>query len=196
MSARRRLALLAAEAFSVGIGLAVTWTRGPGTAYHRVLALVLDALYPRLDPLHSVLAVKARGSEMLFRVLVSDARHVVSVHAADITLGMVITLTLYAATHPLRRRDAGCWVRALLGATLVVGCVHVVTFMGFTQELLRGAQGATLSGDPIYAAIVRYDVLFENGGGVLIAVAVWVPWGVRWGRSVLRDESGGGDPTA
>ena len=189
MSARRRLALLATEAAVAGVALAATWTRGVGAVYHRVLAGLLDAAYPRVDPLDSVLAVRARGAEMLFRVVVGGARRVVSVQATDVTLGMVLTLTLFVATHPVTRRRLRRWLGALATAVGIVTLVHAGTFVAFTQELLRAARGADVSRDAAFAAIVRYDVFFENGGGVLLAVAVWLPWGLRWVRDVTAADT-------
>ncbi len=58
---------------------------GASAGYHRVLAAVLDPLYPKIDPSGAVKHVDAHSGEFLFRIRTGSARSTLHIAAPDVT---------------------------------------------------------------------------------------------------------------
>jgi len=150
--------------------------RGLSALYHRLLAQVLDAICPTLDPTGTVARVVADGHDLLFRLVLGADRVTLRVNATDITSNTAMLIALYLASPIRRWKRFAVWMFCALVALFAV---HVVTAVTVSQEALM-SNPRVMAGSPFtraqVVAVPRYNVFYEEMGMYLIVLLMWFPY--------------------
>ncbi len=160
---------------------------GVAHGYYRLVAAVLDAVYPGLDPAGAVTGVAARGDELGVGLLVGANRQVLSLNATDITSNAALLFSMFLAS-PIRRRERAFLV-VFTASAVILFLVHVFTAMMLIQKAFfthpEIMAGGFFSGTDV-KLVLLYTTFYEELGMYLVVLLLWFPY-IVW---CIRGDTG------
>lgn len=189
---RRPVLVFFAKAVPLIFLFLVLWQGlGFSRPYHELLAGILDAVYPRIDPTGAVTGVGVRNNEFHFSLLLGEDRVGLSINASDVTSNMTMLLALYLAS-PIRRRLKR-FLMFFGGSLALLFVLHAVTVVSVSQYALMTHPGVMASA-PFSATqmrlVPRYNVFYEELGMYLSVLLLWFPY-ILWCIFGTRDAGDG-----
>lgn len=158
--------------------------------YYRLLAGLLDAVYPYFDPTGNVTGVMTRGHEFGIGLLLNAQREVLSINATDITSNIAMLLSLYLAS-PIRRAPR-TFLIYFICSLAVIFLVHAVTVVTLSQEAFM-THPAIMAHSPFtkteITLIPLYNLFYVEVGMYLVVLVLWFPYILKCIRAVWGETS-------
>lgn len=166
-------------------------SRGLAGWYYRLVASVLDAVYPGLDPAGVVTGVAVKGNEFGVGFVAAAKRQVLSLNAADITSNVAMLFSLFLASPILRRTRV--FLTHVAISVVVLFVIHVFTAMTLIQRAFM-THPAVMAGSPFSKTEIKFTLLYtsfyEEMGMYLLVLVLWFPY-ILW---CLRGAAKESDP--
>jgi len=160
--------------------------RGVASWYYGLMARVLDAVYPGLDPAGVVTGVAVRGHEFGVGFVAGGTRQVLSLNATDITSNVAVLFSLFLAS-PILRRVRVFLIHFVVSAA-VLFLIHLLTAAALIQKAFL-THPVVMAGSPFSNTGIKFTLLYtsfyEELGMYLIVLVLWFPY-ILWR---IRDDA-------